>query len=140
MKEELIKFETAKLAEEKGFDISTYHAYDVNNELVECTASEFTGKVVNFNAELLKTVNSIKGSKRCYLAPTQSLLQKWLREVHKFHINIISMKSGVTKVKYCVYITETRANYPQTPRKKGFKTYEEALEYGLFTTLNLVEL
>jgi hypothetical protein len=125
MKEQLITFKTAKLAKEKGFQLPLSSDNNYFNNIGNIHPYSWF-----VDTELANYIDAV----------TQSLLQKWLREVHKFHINIISMKSGVTKVKYCVYITETRANYPQTPRKKGFKTYEEALEYGLFTTLNLVEL
>ena len=70
MEEQLISFETAKLAKEKGFDWICrvfYEDWD-NNELHEPISPS------DFNNEHVweKTIS----------APTQSLLQKWLREVH----------------------------------------------------------
>ena len=70
MKESIISFETAKLAKEKGFphrDSITHKAYNVNGEL---------GNIFKFDKPYT------------ILAPTQVLLQKWLREIHKIHIVI----------------------------------------------------
>lgn len=70
MQEQLISFETAKLAQEKGFDVLTDFEYIDNGQLVE--------------------------RRHCYQnrlcsAPTLSLLQKWLRDKHKCHIILSSL-------------------------------------------------
>ena len=71
MEEQLISFETAKLAKEKGFTYA-YEFYDKE------------GNIVDFGI--------VGGWTDChdenYAAPTQSLLQKWLREKHDIHFEI----------------------------------------------------
>ena len=71
MKEELITFDTAKLAKEKGFnDTETYVSYHY------CISSK---EAVLDGDRLFKEI---------YIpAPTQSLLQKWLRE-YDIHLSI----------------------------------------------------
>jgi len=57
-------------------------------------------------------------------------LQKWIREVHEIHINIDrSYERGFYLYEYFI-----DKNYQEF----GFKTYEEALEEGLLTALNLL--
>ena len=66
MKEQLISFSTAKLAKEKGFDnydVANYYREGINYALN------------NSGTSTIKEVGN-------YPAPTQSLLQKWLREKH----------------------------------------------------------
>ena len=98
MKEQLITFETAKLAKEKGFTIL---------------------------------------EKGFYIgAPTQSLLQKWLREKH--NLEVISMHADdfvwwKVKVRR---LSKVGAEIIKTEME--FNTYEEALESGLHQALKLI--
>lgn len=119
LKEKLISFETAKLAKEKGFHISS--------------RGEGMGKRVFINGEL---VNTIFSSKDYIHAPTQSLLQKWLREVHEISIKIDD------------YYTDSRVRFDYNVCQLGsqednpvgiFETYEEALEIGLQEALKLIK-
>jgi hypothetical protein len=69
MKEQLISFETAVLAKEKGFkDFTTSFCYHKDKET------------------WCNTIDVIK-SKRVF-APTQSVLQKWLFEVYKINCEL----------------------------------------------------
>ena len=68
-----------------------------------------------------------------YVAPTQSLLQKWLREKHDIHITITSISQ------------ESWQYHIQKPKDKlgdnyeeDFENYEEALEVGLQEALKLI--
>ena len=113
MEEQLISFETAKLAKEKGFNWKVSLHYESNGnrffDKVEC----------NFNnVELICS------------APTQSLLQKWLREVHKLIITI----DHVTSKGWCYRIQINNSDW-----SIYFKTYEEALEKGLQEALKLIK-
>jgi hypothetical protein len=85
MEDQLVTFETAKLAKEKGFDIkcdrafwfnSTYHK---DGEPVEIVS---TGNI----DKLKKSVNFEIGNPFVY-RPTQSLLQRWLRQVYNLYVN-----------------------------------------------------
>ena len=79
MEEQLVSFKTAKLAKEKGFNEGSYHLYTYpNNELKSFQA-------LNYNAEQ----DGLQ-----YEAPTQSLLQKFIRETRGVHIEIHRNASG----------------------------------------------
>jgi hypothetical protein len=120
MKEQLIAFETAKLAGEKGFDVKTKHWYD--------------------QTEALNPVKGIRGA-MVYInqgyAPTQSLLQKWLREEKDIFINIETLvKDGDFVHAFdIVYLIKTFHVYYDDKR---FDSYEEALEAGLQEALKLI--
>ena len=60
------------------------------------------------------------------LAPTQSLLQKWLRETHNIFISI--------NVNYCYKIYNNDELYEES---FYYNNYEEALEQGLQEALKL---
>ena len=119
LKEKLISFETAKLAKEKGFHISS--------------RGEGMGKRVFINGEL---VNAIFSSKDHIHAPTQSLLQKWLREVHEISIKIDDYYTN-SRVRFDYNVCELGS---QEDNPVGiFETYEEALETGLQEALKLIK-
>jgi len=104
MTEQLIEFETAKLAKEKGFDIPGISDYLISGY-------------------------------KCF-APTQSLLQKWLRDKHDIILLIDR------------HMDKGNLNYFYYPYVQGFfngitlhskKTYEHALEQGLIEALKLIK-
>ena len=132
MEEQLISYETAKLAKEKGFDEKVYREYDKSGYL-RCT-SKSADVVLGPYDELLKSTE--------YPAPTQSLLQRWLREVHKINI-FISSKTIENKT---IFIPHGRT-IPDTIKNNLIvdiiqyctnNTYEEALEIALFEALKLI--
>lgn len=159
MKEQLITFETAKLVKEKGFDVPTKMYYE--NSLTEQVHDEdgksgpFGWEKDELNLQSGYFINNWKDSdlsnKSWYMcsAPTQSLLQKWLREVHKIHIEpqyswlLDKDKKTRDDVVWWYYIYP---NYPHGIRSKTFSseigepsTYEEALEIGLQEALKLIK-
>lgn len=69
MNEQLIIFETAKLAKKKGFDLITNYSYDGTGQFFNQPWSNVRNPIFNPNC-------------------TQSLLQRWLLEVHSIHIEI----------------------------------------------------
>lgn len=112
MKEQLITFETAKLAKEKGFKIR----HGIN----ECVNSWFTA-----NGEE-------NGIGHTIARPTQSLLQKGLRERHNTEIWFQDWEEKG----YGFDITnKTRVLFTS---EGSFKTYELALEKALFEALKLI--
>jgi hypothetical protein len=116
MKEKLISFETAKLAKEKGFDdVIVLNSYSDNG--------------------VLKEDYIFKQVKRCSAAPTQALLQKWLRDEHKLEISIdLDLNKD-----YFVTIKD-RGRGLLFESKGTFKTYENALEVGLQEALELITI
>lgn len=92
MKDELISSKTAKSAKEKGFDIPTeYFIYD------------HTGSFNNINRFTPPLDFNNNFSDR-YSLPTQTLLQKWLREVHNLDIVINPMHYNNRTLK-CYFFT-----------------------------------
>lgn len=86
MSEQALKFATAKIAKEKGFEF----------------------------------------------LPTQSILQKWLREVHKLEVNAYGVRyTGNANATYYTY----SVNGVSQLHPYKCTTYEEALEAGLFDAL-----
>lgn len=127
MKEQLINIETAKLAKEKGFDAPCAHGY---NDLEE-ENSEY-GLVRNWNHAYDNTSPKLtnKELKRAFTAPTQSLLQKWLREKHNIHIAIgRDYEKGNYSYEY--FIDKNNQLF-------GLSSYEEALEIGLQEALKRI--
>jgi len=114
MKEQLISFETAKLAKEKGFKKLCDFSYDEDGIL--------TG-----NCE--QSYN--------YVASTQSLLQKWLRE--KYHLIItIAYQYEPDSTPYSYWIYKENNSLPINQWVNGLNTYEEALEAGLQKALSYI--
>lgn len=75
MKEQLISFDTAKLAKEKGFDFKTEDFFQYNEKTFG--VREESG-LPRYYAD---------GCSQCS-RPTQSLLETWLFEKHNIHIEI----------------------------------------------------
>jgi hypothetical protein len=123
MEEILIKLETAKLAKEKGFNIPVDKFY---NESLQGLGWR------DFNENQSK--RDFNNSNTDYSASTQSLLQKWLRDVHQIDISIkVGLLDNVSKVYiYSIPFHETLINWNK------YKTYEDALEAGLKEGLNLI--
>lgn len=126
MKEQLIGFETAKLAKEKGFDIPCNEHCFIGN----------TGKIV-----FEKSVHCIDWGNRPnvktiqkYSRPTQALLQKWLRETHNLHITLFSS----SQESWMFRITEPHQKLEEGLYGEDYYTYEEALEEGLQEALKSI--
>jgi len=122
MTDQLISFETAKLAEEKGFTKDRF--------------SHFPSFCYTINANGYKEgiLNHVSVG---IPAPTQSLLQKWLREKYNIHIII---EPEIDPIDDSVYY-RWRGRIKMRPSQIGgvSKTYEEALEQGLQEALKLID-
>lgn len=139
MQETLTEFETAKLAKEKGFNPFFYEFEKVPDEMFY-EAYDFRKYHYSFlNGKSEKDVElvlpavyrrkNLNYNFVCY-APTQSLLQKWLREVHSIHIEINKEKENV----FFAF------NNHSIKEQIGFgSSYEEALEKGLQGALKLIK-
>ena len=114
MKEELIRTETYTLAKEKGFDIHVCRC----GGYPECICED--------------------------RLPTQSLLQKWLREKHRLHVKVEPGTSKDDTVNWHAQVFTLR-RFNVTFRSFEYATmfvfadeYEECLEKGLISALNLI--
>ena len=125
MKEELVSFETAKLAKEKGFNwICRLYYEDWDG-----------GRDEPFEPISADNYNNINKWDKVISVPTQSLLQKWLREKQDLIVIINNNDSGfyweikednyVVRDYYDSYFEECK--------------YEDALEVGLQEALKLIK-
>lgn len=129
--EELVSYKTAILAKEVGFNwkVRTYYGHVCNPHIAY--DKEDYSIPVDFNSD-----NNSANYKDLISAPTQSLLNKWLRDVHKYYIDIFIHSDS----SYCVRnIFEISIGGDISIIYKNHKTYEEALEYGLYYALNLIK-
>lgn len=131
MIERLITFETAKLAKEKEF------GYDFAKKLPAYVPMFYCELNLDFNLDLTTLEESeCQGEDivRCdfYYRSTQSLLQKWLREVHNIHI--VVTYTGKWFVKWKKGYGAAYVN----PSLQNNKSYEESLEVGLQEALKLI--
>lgn len=130
MKEISVKFETARLAKEKNFDWSCNNAYDLSGNL---------GNYYDIVEESPFEENDVDYDSLRYSAPTQSFLQKWLREVHNIHIHICYFtESNTWNVDLYKLPNNDLINNPMEFSKNN--TYEQALEVGIYEGLKLVKL
>jgi hypothetical protein len=114
MEDELILFETAKIAKEKGFDLNVNEGFTKDGKNFMC------GKKSEFFPEECRR-------------PTQSLLQKWLREIHNIHITIFSK----SQESWMCRITYKGQSLKDGIYAEDFENYEKALEYALKESLKI---
>ena len=139
MKDKVISFVTAKLARKKGFPQQEYACYRSSGKLTNYS-SEAHGVYLADN----NRVNPFHDFE-C-VAPTQSLLQRWLREKHELEVNPSSCHYCSTgsprddnimiNYGYFIQVTKEQRN---TPSNSGWFTFEEAFEAGLIEALKLIK-
>lgn len=167
MEDTLISFETAKLAKEKGFNWEGQVVFDLkqNNFIVnfkdiaiktfidDCETG-YRDKALNYFKEDIIRTDDNTDEGYYILAPTQSLLQKWLREVHNCFIDILPHRDGDSKNKqrknkedvfWTVEVDYYGKNFEiELTDDSDFtqhfnNSYEEALEIGLQEALKLIK-
>ena len=168
MKDQIISFQTAQLAKEKGWVEPTLNFYFEDGESKENVLNETVGMdygspfTVEF-LELIENWNSKwvtkKNGDRCFgcqksrgyletfSAPTQSLLQKWLREKHNYAVCVDfpnntgeKKHQGINYAGYSCFIWWLFGGdaYKKIWLNLQSKTYEDALEKGLQEALKLI--
>jgi hypothetical protein len=169
MKEQLITFETAKLAKERGFnnlESFTYFYTKPNSKMFGIDEEGRSYPIKNTSKKLYKRgEHAALRVENIIEAPTQSLLQKWLREKYKIDLTVMIRFAD----SYSVIIHQNRdvikeytgdnvitrllrkrnrtvENYSTkeiivdpTPENIKRGVYEEALEKGLQETLKLIK-
>lgn len=121
MKEELITFDTAKLAKEKGFDKRCPFEYVMRNQ--------------QEGFKLTKTSLTTIGTLHNY-APTQSLLQKWIWETQSIWVQSTPLFSS----NECIGVSVVVSSWKFPPIRIGYEDFNvyEGLEAGLQEALNLI--
>jgi len=147
MKEQLINLKTAKIAKEKGFNIPVKSRYIETEKYTlemgrggDCTFPYMAPRILE--SQVLD-----KWDTEIAKAPTQSLLQKWLRDEFNIIVEAIShydcTQLPLSKTNIVRPIGWFAWNYydsnfsPEDASK--FSTYEEALELGLQEGLKLIQ-
>lgn len=123
MEDQRISYETAKLAKEKGFTtpLTSYSEVFYSSE----------GKLRGAPYRVAIEEDELE-------APTQSLLQKWLREKHRIYVeSLMYIEESLYKFEFLI---KTDRNYELYIEKEenNFSSYEKALEGGLFESLKLI--
>lgn len=150
MKEELVSFDTSVLAKEKGFpqdlfNTSWYNELGSLNGRTDLnkkgqTFSEAYPNEESFYGSAIKPEHKKEFKLESYSAPTQSLLQKWLREVH----DVIVSADCAIKDDWWYQLKHSPKKitkvYKVSSLSESYKTYEEALEKGLYQALKLIEV
>lgn len=116
MEDQLVNFETAKVAKEKGFKIKCDYGFNLQGlESYDTSIDRANGLLID--------------------RPTQSLLQKWLREIHNIDVFAMSVRfTGYEEIGYYTYCI--KGIYPI--KNYRLNSYEEALDIGLFEELKLI--
>lgn len=146
MTEKIIDFDTAKLAKEKGFEVNCLHFYTkLNSKMFRIDEHGRTYTIKNTTKKLYKCgEEAALNIESVYLAPTQSLLQKWLRDNYNIDIQVLIVKPGYKEYKVEIYrIEENNPHYLHTFIRDGdyvkfFLLYEDALEAGLKESLKII--
>ena len=132
MYEEVIKLETAKLARDKGFKVPCDGRYFWDHKW----QLSLKGAVKCSNDSDMKDRSNVS-----YCAPTQSLIQKWLRDEHRIYVTVSSIEDGENILfDYSIKQKAQIFGYSEIKTKlQEFKTYDEALESGIEKALNLIK-
>ena len=143
-----ITFETAKLAKKKGFDIKGQNVFDLknNNKIInfkdlaiqefidDVETAGYLDKAFNYLKEDINRTDDNSDKDYYLLAPTQSLLAKWLRKEHS--IIVLVLYDGKT-----FYYQIQRKEWDDCITQFDLtldQTYEDAYDIGLQEALKLI--
>ena len=99
-----------------------------------------TDTIISFETAKLAEEKKYSQKKKELFPPTQSLLQKWLREKHNIHIIIKPFYDSKTKkISWAADIIQIGIQIVKTKRLIIQFTYEEALEIALQEALKLIK-
>jgi hypothetical protein len=130
LKEDLISFETAKLAHKASF-------------VFKGRTHDWLSTTLPYHEDGKRNIDfSYKGE--LYPAPTQTLLKKWLRLKHNLLVEVNYRTFGCSSGNGYFYMVERKNkdksmnNYIGKTIFEGFKSEEEALEVGLQVALKIL--
>ena len=125
MEDEIVSFLVAKLARDKGFKEDCWLFYDNGSTLTH-------------------SITKVSNKMKLIAAPTQSLLQRWLREKHGIYIELIVDGWGddncisSDNLCYRAFIYQVGQPKPGPADDLGASSYEKILEVALQDGLNLI--
>ena len=133
IEESYVSFDTAKLLKEAGFDVpcrGIYRVYRMGNYVFREYDRKYTKDDLCWNIE--------DGFQYEYLAPTQALAARWLREV--YNVAIYSLYDD--DMEQWFYVVDA---FTKNPVINGFQSgseyddYESAFEDGLREAIKLIK-
>lgn len=124
--EQFITLETAKLAKQAGFDWEVYSCYYKSSPDRVSTNGTLTS---NFNGYAFQHI--------AISAPTQSVLQRWLRELHNLIVVVKPYYGKKVVYGYIIY-QEAEGFIKIIDDGIGDRSYESTLEAGLKKCLTLI--
>ena len=111
--EQHCELRTCELAKQAGFDWETHYVYETDQKKIEI----FGNGLVPYQGQAEEQLS----------APTQAVLQRWIREVKNIYLIVGAIeKSGIPKEKW---VWEYAIDFDRS--EESFPTYEAALEAGL---------
>ena len=133
IEESYVSFDTARMLKEAGFDVpcrGIYRAYRMGNSVFR----EYDRK--NTKDDLCR--NDVDGFQYEYLAPTQALAARWLREV--YNVAIYSLYDDDTE-QWFYFIDAFTKNSAINGFQSGseYDDYESAFEDGLREAIKLIK-
>lgn len=138
MEEQKVSYDTAMLAKEKGFpQLSPLHVY--SERLAHSFEDYHTGKEIKMDPLPPRILSRREGDTERFhcVAPTQSLLQKWLREVHNIHVAPLPSYNKFGQ--YTCEVVFKIGDIQDSIQLDYYDSYEEALEIGLQVALKLIK-
>lgn len=130
LKEDIISFATSKLAHKASF-------------IFKGRTNDWLNTTLPYHEDGKRNIDlTYEGIS--YPAPTQSLLQKWLRVKHNLLVEVNYRTFGVSSGNGYFYMVERKNkdksmnNYTGKTIFEGFETYEDALEVGLQQALTIL--
>lgn len=126
MKDEFVTLETAKALKDKGFDWKCNSIITIG------------GTIRSYESpQDLSYLTEIEGKPYEFLLPALHLAQKWLRETKNLHVEISYMHGD-----YWIYDILTIPKHDLVGLSDRplvhYKSYEEALEAGIFEALKII--
>lgn len=135
MHEDVINLETAKVAQEKGFNSWQSNYFDEHGDLIELYQCYCDSR--NVNRCTCGAVEIYDASKTAIQAPTQSLLQRWLRELST-PIIVTPTTDFVAWEVQIQHPDKGLFTITKNSEDRWFNSYEEATEAGLLEALKLI--
>lgn len=131
--ESFVSFGTANLLKDAGFDVpcvSIYIQDDKGKHWQNIAGRYVVSEDMEYNA------------RNYYLAPTQALAARWLREVHRIVVDVAFVPPSVDGDVWQCFVGKMddmvwAGDYELSDCK--YATYEEAFEYGLKRGLELIK-
>jgi len=141
MTEKRILFATAQIAKSKDFHWHGWRFFKEEQEfkrVFEGVAKGLEGNWCYNDKEVLICPKMYNKTLSHYPAPSQGLLQKWLRETHK--IDVTPLPEYKLKRTYTVEIVYENEGVLNIINPGGvYDVYEDAFEFGLQHALNLIK-